>query len=150
MLLSNAKPFSSLLLIDQVTDRGISTFMRKLSNSFTKYFNTKHERVGSLFQGPFKAKLVESEEYLLQLSKYIHKNPSELKLEFPHSVWEGKNYIWSSYGYYLSGQQHPFCDTQLISSYFSKTNPSLSYQAFVEEEMIDDPILFSSLIDWDD
>lgn len=133
------------LLVQQLMDNGITEFMRKTFNSFTKFFNTKYERVGPLFQGPFKAKLIESEEYLLQVSKYIHKNSQEL--EFPHGVWEASAYPYSTYGSYISGEPHPFCDTDLILSYFSRTNPSLSYQAFVEETVLDDPTLFDLYID---
>ena len=136
------------LIIQQIIDNGISEFMRKISDSFTRYFNTKHERVGSLFQGPFKAKLIETDEYLLQLSKYIHRNPKELK--FPHSVWELKQYPYSSYQYYLSGKKHVFCDTELILSYFSKTNPSSDYQSFVEEPGFEDPSFYSVFIDQED
>lgn len=131
------------LLIKQLSDDGISTFIRKVSDSYTKYFNTRYSRVGALFQGVFKAKLIESDEYLLQLSKYIHRNP------LPLFEWEAQNYPYSSYEYYLSGDKHSFCDTEFISSYFSKTNPNLSYQSFVEESDIDDPILHNLLIDID-
>src|SRR3989344_8672090 len=55
------------LLLRQLTDNGITEFMRRISDSFTRYFNTKYERVGPLLQGPFKAKVIESDEYLLQL-----------------------------------------------------------------------------------
>lgn len=133
------------LLVQQLTDGGISEFLRKASDSYTRYFNTKHERVGSLFQGVFKAKLIDSEEYLLHLSKYIHKN------SFPLDEWEHRVYPYSSYQFYLSGEPHLFCDTNFISSYFSKTNPNLTYQSFVEETELDsDPALFDLLIDPDD
>lgn len=132
------------LLVKQLQEGGISTFLRKISDSYTRYFNTKYDRVGALFQGVFKAKLIESDEYLLQLSKYIHRNP------LPLEKWEARNYPYSSYSYYLSEEQHPFCDTGFISGYFSKANPNLNYQSFVEESGIDDPPLFSLLIDGDD
>ncbi|MBI2020867.1 transposase [Candidatus Daviesbacteria bacterium] len=132
------------LLVKQLEEGGISKFMRRMSDSYTRYFNTKHERVGSLFQGKFKAKLIETDEYLLQLSKYIHRNA------FPLPKWEGKVYPYSSYNYYLSGEQHPFCDTDFISSYFSKTNKNLSYQAFVEEFGIEDPAVYNLMVDHDD
>ncbi|MDO8638894.1 MAG: transposase [Candidatus Daviesbacteria bacterium] len=133
------------LLIQQLADDGISKFMRKLSDSYTRYFNTKDERVGPLFQGTFKAKLIETDEYLLQLSKYIHRN------SFPLPMWESKTYPYSSYKYYLSGEKHPFCDTKFILSYFSKNNPNLDYQSFVGESEIrgmERPELFDSLIDY--
>lgn len=130
------------LLIRQVHEGGITRFMKFILNSYTKYFNIKYDRVGSLFQGVFKAKLVENDEYLLQLSRYIHRNP------FPPSRWESKLAPLSSYYYYLSGEQHLFCEIECISNYFSKSNPSLSYQSFVENtDLADDPLLFTLLID---
>jgi len=131
------------LLVQQLEEKGISIFMRKVSDSYTKYFNTKYKRVGSLFQGAFKAKLVESDEYLLQLSKYIHRNA------FPLKEWEGRVYPYSSYGYYL-GEQHPFCDTDFILSYFTKTNQNKDYQKFVEELENLDPEVYHLGIDSDD
>lgn len=129
------------LLIQQLEDKGVTEFLRKLTDSYTRYFNTKHKRVGPLFQGSFKAKLVENDEYLLQLSKYIHRN------SFPLTKWEYEVYPYSSYKYYLSGEAHPFCDTNFISGFFSKSNPRLNYQSFVEESEYEDPAIFSLMID---
>ncbi|MDO8551701.1 MAG: transposase [bacterium] len=128
------------LLIQQLQEGGVTTFLRKSLDSYAKFFNTKYDRVGPLFQGSFKAKLIEKDEYLLQLSKYIHRNI------FTLSMCEGKIYSYSSYNYYLSRETHPFCDKDFILSYFSKTNPNLGYKEFVEEEL-DDPSLYSLLID---
>lgn len=129
------------LLVQQLSDNGLTQFLRKFSDSYTRYFNTRYERVGPLFQGKFKAKLIESDEYLLQLSKYIHRNT------FPLPMWEGRSYPYSSYQYYLSGKEHPFCDTDLVLSYFSQSNPNLDYQTFVEETEIENPSLYELLID---
>lgn len=129
------------LLVQQLEDNGITEFMRKILDSYTKFFNIKYERVGPLFQGTFKAKLVESDEYLLYLTKYIHKNV------LPYSKWEHELDINSSYPYYLSGTSHPFCDIAFILNYFSKTNPKLSYQNFMEEGDLDDPVLYGLYID---
>ena len=132
------------LLIQQLSDNGISEFMRKVSDSYTKFFNTKYHRVGPLFQGSFKAKIIEKDEYLLHLSRYIHRNP------FPLKMWEGKIYPYSSYGYYLSKEEHPFCDTKLISAFFSDTQPQNTYKSFVEGFFDEDPAVYSSYIDPDD
>ncbi len=63
------------LLIRQKSDEGISKFMKLITDSYTRYFNTKHDRVGPVFQGAFKAKHVSDDEQLLHLSRYIHLNP---------------------------------------------------------------------------
>ncbi len=61
-------------LIEQVADRGIEKFMHRFGTGFSKYFNAKYKRSGSLFQGKFKAKLIDTNEYLLHLSAYINLN----------------------------------------------------------------------------
>lgn len=129
-------------LLKQSTEGGITHFLRKFANSYTRYFNTKHDRIGPLFQGTFKARLIENDAYLLQVSKYIHRNPLKLNANL-HS------YPYSSYGYYLSQDEHPFCNTEFILSYFSNNNPNLNYQSFVEETEVEDPVIYSLLIDPD-
>lgn len=62
-------------LLKQAADGGISKFLSQVTNSYTRYFNTKHKRVGPLFQGTFKAVHVETDEQLIHLSRYIHLNP---------------------------------------------------------------------------
>lgn len=128
------------LLIQQSMDGGITNFISNLTNSYTRYFNTKYKRVGSLFQGPFKAKLVATDEYLLQLSKYIHRNSDSLL------QWKNKTYPYSSYHYYLSSERNSFCDPEFILSYFSTANPKLSYKSFVEENNFADDSKFSTLL----
>jgi putative transposase len=131
-------------LLKQKTEGGITHFLRKFTNSYTRFFNTKYDRIGPLFQGSFKAKLVENDEYLLQVSKYIHRNP----LKFHKGSLN--SYPYSSYGYYLSEEKHPFCNTQFILSYFSKTNPKLNYKSFAEETGVEDPSIYNILIDPED
>lgn len=63
------------LLLHQNTDDGIAEFMRTLSTSYTMYFNKRNQRDGSLFQGRYKAKLVNDDAYRLHISRYIHLNP---------------------------------------------------------------------------
>ncbi|MBU1084777.1 MAG: transposase [Candidatus Beckwithbacteria bacterium] len=65
------------LLIYQQQKHSINYFMRSLATKYSMYFNAKYKRVGSLFQGVYKAVKVDSEEQLIYLSKYIHRNPFE-------------------------------------------------------------------------
>lgn len=53
----------------------LSAFMQSLLTGYTVYFNRQHDSVGHLFQGRFKARVVQGDEYLLKLSRYIHLNP---------------------------------------------------------------------------
>ena len=79
-------------LLKQLRDGGISEFVSKLSNSYTKYFNTKNERVGSLLQGAFKAVHVDDDSQLLHLTRYIHLNPI-----IGYVVNNINDHKWSSY-----------------------------------------------------
>lgn len=81
-------------LLRQVTDEGISKFMSLFGNSYTKYFNKANNRVGPVFQGVFKSVLVESEQQILHLSRYIHLNPYVASMV---SKAELESYPWSSY-----------------------------------------------------
>ena len=62
------------LILEQVIDNGISKFMHRQGTGYTRYFNEKYNFTGSLFQGPFKAIHVDSNEYLLHLSAYVNLN----------------------------------------------------------------------------
>lgn len=104
--------------------------MLHLGTSYAKYFNIKYDQVGSLFQDRFKAKLIETDEYLLQLSRYIHRNPIEILPPTPGV--ELANYRWSSYPAYLSGEKNELVDPTFILGYFSKDDPSSDYKKFVE------------------
>lgn len=129
-------------LIQQIEDNGTTKFLHRISDSYTKFFNTKYERVGHLLQGTFKAKLIEDDTSLLQISKYIHRNAQ--------GIADIQDYAYSSYPFYLSNQTHPFCETDLIVSFFNKNNPNLTYRSFVEETEIDDLDVFDLLIDAQD
>lgn len=85
------------LLIKQLEEGGISKFVGIFQNSFTRYFNKKRNLQGGLFIPQFKAVLVETDEQLLHLSRYIHINPYasavvnslEGLLDFPYSSFAG-------------------------------------------------------------
>jgi REP element-mobilizing transposase RayT len=93
------------------TPRGnCSSFMQGLLTAYTVYFNRRHERHGHLMDGRYKAKLVEGDEYLLSLSRYVHLNPVRVKgmqeLPLPEQVKVLRSYRWSSYPGYI-GRRKP-------------------------------------------
>jgi len=102
-------------LIKQLTDNGISTFMGRLQDSYARYYNTKQKRFGPLFQGRFKAVLIESEEQLIHVSRYIHLNPfsSFVVKDLP----ELRQYPWSSLQEYLTKTPY-VCKTEILSASF--------------------------------
>ncbi len=119
------------LLIKQKKDNGISIFTSNIVNAYTKYFNTKHERTGPLFQGIFKAVYVETDEQLLHLTRYIHLNPvtsSLIKLD------ELKAYPWSSYPLYiLQDNNDSIVDKKEVSQILSAVP---KYEEFVEDQVL--------------
>jgi putative transposase len=85
------------LLLRQEAEGGISSFMKHLTDSYTRYFNTKYNRVGPLYQGAFKAVRIETDEQLLHVSRYIHLNPLVSLLVNEKDFLD---YPWSSMQYY--------------------------------------------------
>ena len=85
----------------QTKEANLSRFMQRLNVAYTRYFNYKYKRVGPLMQGRYKAIVVGSEEYFLNLSRYIHLNPIKVKVIREKSAKEQKiflrRYKWSSY-----------------------------------------------------
>tara|TARA_B100000315_G_scaffold33208_1_gene27881 strand:+ start:376 stop:1365 length:990 start_codon:yes stop_codon:yes gene_type:complete len=79
----------------------LSMFMRHFNITYTSYFNRRHKRVGHLYQGRYKSMVIDSEEYLSVVSRYIHLNPVRVKTIRKKSIEEKinylKNYKWSSF-----------------------------------------------------
>lgn len=112
------------LLIKQLQDNGISELIGKVINSYTKYFNTKHRRVGPLFQGAFKTVLVENDAQLLHLSRYIHLNPYVSNL-----VQDVVDYKHSSYLYFVGQISDQLCVADSVLGQFKDNK---QYKEFVE------------------
>lgn len=81
------------LIVREVKNGGISNYMQRIQNSYTKYCNAKYQKSGHLLQGPFKIVRVADNNQLLYLSAYIHRNPKELDRRNPNYYY---NYPWSS------------------------------------------------------
>jgi putative transposase len=62
------------ILLKQVTEKGVEKFMHRLSTGYSKYFNEKNKRSGALFQGRYKAKHINTNEYLFYVSVYVNLN----------------------------------------------------------------------------
>lgn len=114
------------LLVKQLQDGGISEFMRKFIHSYTKYRNIKYSRQGPVFQSMFKAVLVESEEQLLHLSRYIHLNPLVSNVVKDLDLYE-----WSSYGEYINTHSKGICSKEDILAFFKTAD---KYKQFVLDQ----------------
>lgn len=102
------------LLIEEA-DIPLSKIMQGIDQSYTQYFNTRYEKVGHLFQGRYKAILVDKERYLLVVIRYIHLNPVRAFL-----VKKPEDYTWSSHNSYISGHKS-FIDKDFVLPLFGKT-----------------------------
>ncbi|MBL7150787.1 transposase [Candidatus Microgenomates bacterium] len=117
------------LLLKQIQENGISTFMSNLTNSYTRYFNIKNERIGPLFQGKFKAVIIETDEQLIHVSRYIHLNPHS---SFVIKNLQGlENYLYSSLPEYLGQSKTNFFQKEIVLDQFENLK---SYKKFVFDQ----------------
>ncbi|MCD5417272.1 transposase [Candidatus Bipolaricaulota bacterium] len=108
----------------------LSQIMQHINGAYTTYFNVKRQRSGHLFQGRYKAILVDIDEYAKELSCYIHLNPVRAKM-----VDRPEQYCWSSYRYYIGMKKSPrWLVSDFILDYFGKkdSDAQRGYRAFAE------------------
>lgn len=92
------------------------------------YFNKRHDLVGHLFQGRYGAELIDSSQYFLEVSRYIHLNPVKAQMvKYP------QDYPWSSFNALVSEQINPHITTQKILSYFPEQSKE-AYKLYVENK----------------
>ena len=117
-------------IIIETPRANLSKIMHFLNTSYAVYFNTKTKRVGPLYQGRYKAILVQEDGYLHHLSRYIHLNPVRSNL-----VKDPIGYPWSSYKYFVLKEAScpRLLNTGLILSMFDKDTPKARklYKEFV-------------------
>ena len=104
------------LLLQQRKENGIVKFMQKLGTGYTMSFNQKYERSGSLFQGTYKAILVEKDSHFIHLPYYIHLNSLDIKFpewrereikNYKEAMDFLENYHWSSFPDYIGKKNFP-------------------------------------------
>jgi len=82
-------------MIIQTLDKKLQEIMHQINNKYSKYFNGKYKRIGHVFQGRYKAVLVQDERYMLKLLRYVHQNPVRAGI-----CKKVEDYKWSSDIYY--------------------------------------------------
>ena len=118
------------LILHALTDNAISKYMQRLGNAYAKYFNTKHSKVGHLFERTFNSIHIDNNEYLNYLSTYIHLNPRKLKPWYKRE----EKYPWSSFqDYSYKNRFGLLLDPSIVMSQFSDGE---EYKAFVKESDI--------------
>lgn len=116
------------LILKQLTDGGISKYMAKVLDSYSRYFNIKHGRKGPLWEGHFDSILVDTDEQMLHLTRYIHLNPVSAGLINRPEDWK-----FSSYHEYLKKTKNNLCYFDEImdikpQAYRKFVNDRISYQ----------------------
>jgi putative transposase len=112
--------------------------MHGINGGYTNYFNRKYKRVGHLFQGRYRAILVEKDRYLLPLSRYVHLNPVRAGL-----VRRPEGYPWSSYREYVGRQKkEDWVEYGWILSQSGEKSKRAewSYKAYVEEGLTEEAV----------
>lgn len=104
-------------LLVNTPESNLARFMRHVNGVYTQRFNRKYQRDGALFRGRYRSILIEADEYLTQVVKYIHNNPLKAK-----KVIKLEEYRWSSHLIYLKGKNpKSWLDVTSVLSLFSIT-----------------------------
>lgn len=119
-----------LHLVVQVGEVPLSRIMQNVSLRYTKWINHTRSRTGHLFQGRYKAILVDVDSYLLELVRYVHLNPVRV-----NAAATPEEYPWSSHRAYLGTERIPWLSTELVLAMLStKTDQARrAYAAFVTD-----------------
>ncbi|MDP3882779.1 MAG: transposase [Candidatus Staskawiczbacteria bacterium] len=127
-------------LIQEIKEGGISKFMQRLGTSYAKYFVTKYERPGSLFQGRFKATHIENDDQLKYLLAYVNAiNPAQLAepslkergiKNLKKVLDRVNNYKWSTHFEFMGKRESILIDKGLLGEIYP--NPKIYYK-FIED-----------------
>ena len=123
-------------LIVETPKANLSEFMRQFNISYTGYYNRRHRRIGHLYQGRFKAIVVDKDSYLLELSRYVHLNPIRIKSkrQRPETerIREIIQYQWSSLlGYVDTKRKDSWITYETVLGYLGGSRQK--YAAFVRD-----------------
>ncbi len=130
------------LLAKEIQEGGTAKFMQKFGTGVTNYFNTRHKESGALFQGSYKAKLVDEDMYIKNLSVYIQvKNSFELYPgglgkaigEFDEAYERTINDPYNSLADYAGKRESPIIDRDILGELF--TTPE-EYKEFARDAML--------------
>ena len=117
----------------ETEDVHIKQIMKELHARYAVWFNKEHHYTGHLFQGRYGAEVIESDNYFLEVSRYIHLNPVNAQM-----VLAPADYEWSSYRAYVTALSDQYITTSKTLSYFSEPK-TVHYRAFVERKITLDP-----------
>ncbi len=111
------------LLLYQYEQDAITKLMRSVSTGYAMYFNKRYKRVGSLFQGVYKASRIHTDAYWQHISRYIHLNPLDLGTDY-------RDYPYSSYKYFAGIAQAEWVTSDSVMESFKSPE---DYEAFIND-----------------
>lgn len=120
-------------LVIETPDGNLSKGMRQFNGVYTQAFNRRHKRVGHIFQGRYKAILIQKESHLLEVCRYVVLNPVRAKIVEQAAQWK-----WSSYRPTAGrGKSHPCLQTDWLLGQFGKKRREAEkkYREFVKAGM---------------
>ncbi|MDO8521164.1 MAG: transposase [bacterium] len=126
-------------LLHQNTELPVNKLIGKLCTGYSKYFNKKYERVGSLFQDQFKSVPITSNEQLLWVSSYIHRNPLEAGL-----VPKLEEYAYSSYPDFVGLRSGTLCKKEMLMEQCGNSPASYNKHMMNFNEGIHVPLMLDS------
>ena len=124
-------------LLFETPAANITAFMHDLQSHYTGYYNRRHEKVGHLFQGRYKGLVVESDAYLLKLSRYIHLNPVRAGFARKPEDW-----LWSSYREYAGLRKKiGLVESEKVLSHYGQnmSRAKIRYREMIEAEAGGEP-----------
>ncbi len=122
-------------LLIETPEKNLSRLMHYINSSYTTYTNVKRKRSGHLFQGRYKAIVIDRDSYLLELSRYIHLNPVRVNM-----AGNPEEYPYSSYVSYISDHAEALVTRSTILEMFNKRESEARkrYKSFVESAVDDE------------
>jgi putative transposase len=116
-------------MLIETPEKNLQRIMHQINSSYSIYTNTKRKRCGHLFQGRYKAIIIDKDNYLVELSRYIHLNPVRAKV-----VERPEDYPYSSYRAYIFGIEEQIVCTSNILGFFPEgiQKAQSRYKSFVE------------------
>ncbi len=119
-------------LVIQVLEIPLSRIIQNLSFRYTRHINSNRNKTGHLFQGRYKAIVIDADNYLLELVRYIHLNPVRA-----HMVKLPQEFKWSSHRCYIGGTKIPWLTTSWVLGQFGEKedNARRLYEQFVLQDL---------------
>jgi putative transposase len=125
-------------IFEQTQPGGISHFMQQVCNSYAKALNKQRGQSGHMFESKYKIKLIDTDSYLIWLTRYIHRNPKEAGI-----VQECKEWHYSSYRDFVGLAKNGLVSPGAVLARFASPE---DYQRFVECEEEDEPTGFAKCL----